>query len=161
MPAPSIALRPMSSAEFKRYLKPAIRGYAQAHARAGTWLPKQALRKATEAYAELLPKGLASPGHHLYTISLAASGKPIGIAWFELKQRNGKRKAFIFDFAIDKSQRGKGYGAEAMSAIEQQARVLGAVVVGLHVFGDNLAARGLYEKRGFRYTSMHMSKDLY
>ena len=161
MPAPSIALRPMTSAEFQRYLKPAIRGYAQAHARAGTWLPKQALRKATEAYADLLPKGLASPGHHMYTITVAESGKPIGIAWFELRQRHGKRKAFILDFAIDKSQRGKGFGAEAMSAIEQQARVLGAVVVDLHVFGDNLPARALYEKCGYRYTGMHMSKDLY
>ena len=161
MPLPAIALRPMTAGEYRRYLKPAIRGYAQAHARAGTWPAKQALRKATEAYADLLPNGLASPRHHMYTIALADSGKAIGIAWFELKQRNGKRKAFILDFAIDKSQRGKGFGAQAMSAIEQQAKILGAVVVDLHVFGDNLRARALYEKCGYRYTGMHTSKDLY
>ena len=161
MPAPLIALRPMTAAEFQRYLKPAIRGYASLHARAGTWLPKQALRKATKAYAELLPKGLASPGHYLYTITMADSGKPLGIAWFELKQRNGKRKAFILDFAIEKAQRGKGLGTSAMSAIEQQASLLGAVAVDLHVFGENVAARGLYEKCGYRYTGMHMTKDLY
>jgi len=51
--------------------------------------------------------------------------------------------------------------AHAMAAIEQQARVLGAVAVELHVFGENLPARGLYEKCGYRYTSMHMSKDLH
>jgi ribosomal protein S18 acetylase RimI-like enzyme len=161
MSAPLVALRPMTAAEFRRYLKPAIRGYAQLHLRAGTVDPKHALRKAKEQYAELLPKGLASPGHHLYTITLAANDKPAGIAWFELKQRQGKRKAFIFDFAIAKAQRGKGLGTHAMAAIEQQARVLGAVAVELHVFGENLPARGLYEKCGYRYTSMHMSKDLH
>jgi len=150
----------MTAMEFQRYLKPAIRGYAQLHVRAGDVDPKQALKKAKADYAQLLPKGIASPGHHLYAITRAEDGKPIGMAWFELKQRHGKRKAFIFDFAIDKAQRGKGFGAQAMSAIEQQARVLGAVVVELHVFGENLPARALYEKCGYRYTSMRMSKDL-
>ena len=161
MHVPLIALRPMTPGEFQRYLKPAIRGYAEMHIRAGDVDPKQALKRAKADYAQLLPKGIASPGHHLYAITLAEGGKPIGIAWFELKQRHGKRKAFIFDFAIDKAQRGKGFGAQAMSAIEQQARVLGAVVVDLHVFGENLPARALYEKCGYRYTGMHMSKDLY
>ena len=161
MPAPLIALRPMTATEFRRYLKPAIHGYAQLHIRAGDVDPKQALKRAKADYAQLLPKGIATPGHHLYTITLAANGKAMGMAWFELKQRHGKRKAFIFDFAIDKAQRGKGFGAQAMCAIEQQARVLGAVVVDLHVFGENMAARGLYEKCGYRYTGMGMSKDLY
>jgi ribosomal protein S18 acetylase RimI-like enzyme len=161
MPAPLIALRPMSTGEFQRYLKPAIRGYAQMHIRAGDVEPKHALRRAKADYAGLLPKGLASPGHHLYTITLVEGGKRIGMVWFEIKQRHGKRKAFIFDFAIDKAQRGKGRGTQAMSVIEQQAKVLGALAVDLHVFGHNTAARGLYEKCGYRYMGMQMSKDLY
>lgn len=161
MPLPAIALRPMTATEFQRYLKPAIRGYAQMHIRAGDVDPKKALGRAKKDYAELLPKGLASPGHHLYSITRAEDGKPIGMVWFELKQRHGKRNVFIFDFAINKAQRGKGFGARSMSAIEQQAKLLGAVAVDLHVFGHNLAARGLYEKCGYRYTGMHMSKDLY
>src|SRR5436190_19960323 len=155
MPVPLIALRPMTAMEFQRYLKPAIRGYAQLHIRAGDVDPKQALKRAKADYAQLLPKGIASPGHHLYAITLAEGGKPIGMVWFELKQRHGRRKAFIFDLAIDKAQRGKGFGVQAMSVIEQQARVLGARAVDLHVFGHNIAARGLYEKCGYRYTGMH------
>lgn len=151
----------MTVPEFQRYLKPAIRDYAQMHIRAGDVDPKKALSRARQEYAELLPKGLASPGHHLYSITLAADDKPIGMVWFELKQRQGKRKAFIFDFAINKAQRGKGFGSRAMSAVEQQAKRLGAVAVDLHVFGHNLAARGLYEKCGYHYTGMHMTKDLY
>ena len=81
--------------------------------------------------------------------------------WFDLKQRHGKRKAFIFDFRLEKAQRGKGLGRRALAALEQQAKILGAVSVGLHVFGDNVAVRALYEKSGFRHSSMHMTKDLY
>src|SRR5438477_8270958 len=131
------------------------------HIRAGDVDPKKALKRAKARYAQLLPKGIASPGHHRYAMTLAEGGKPSGMVWFELKERHGKRKAFIFDFVIDKAQRGKGVGTQAMSVIEQQARVLGAMAVELHVFGHNIAARGLYEKCGYRYTSMHMSKDLY
>ena len=160
MPVPLLALRPMTAVEFQRYLKPAIRDYAQMHIRAGDVDPKQALKRAQADYAQLLPKGIASPGHHLYAIRPTQGGKAIGMVWFELKQRHGKRKAFIFDFAINKAQRGRGFGAQAMRAIEQQAKVLGAVIVELHVFGENMAARGLYEKCGYRYTSMRMSKDL-
>lgn len=160
MPAPRLALRPMKAAEFQRYLKSAIPGYAQAHIRAGDVDPKQALRKAKAEYAALLPDGLASPGHHLYAITLSQGGKAIGMVWFELKQRHGKRKAFIFDFMLEKAQRGKGLGTQSMAALEQRARVLGAEAVELHVFGDNLAARALYEKSGYRYTGMHMLKDL-
>ena len=161
MTAPLVALRPMTAGEFRRYLRVAVPGYARAHIRAGDVDPKRALKKARAEYAELLPKGVTTPGHHLYAITLAEAGKAIGMLWFDLKQRHGKRKAFIFDFALDKAQRGKGLGRQALAALEQQAKVLGAVAIGLHVFGDNAAARALYEKCGFRYSSMHMTKDLY
>lgn len=131
----------MTPGEFQRYLKPAIRSYAKMHIRAGDVDPKKALGRAKAEYAELLPKGLASAGHHLYAITLLEDGRTLGMVWFELKQRHGKRKAFIFDFAIDKARRGKGFATQAMSLIEQQAKVL-------------------YEKCGYRYLGMQMSKDL-
>jgi len=160
MDAPRVALR-STTTEFKRYLRLAVPEYARGHVRAGDVDPKKALAKAKAEYAELLPKGVATPGHHLYTIALAENDKAIGMLWFDLRQRHGKRKAFIFDFRLDKAQRGKGLGRQALAALEQQAKVLGAVSVGLHVFGDNIAARALYEKSGFRYSSMHMTKALY
>jgi GNAT superfamily N-acetyltransferase len=129
----------MTTIEFRRYLKLAVPAYARDHIRAGDVDPKKALAKAKAEYAELLPKGVATPGHHLYTIVLSENDKAIGMLWFDLKQRHGKRKAFIFDFRLEKAQRGKGLGRQALAA----------------------AARALYEKSGFRYSSMHMTKDLY
>ncbi|TMH72965.1 MAG: GNAT family N-acetyltransferase [Betaproteobacteria bacterium] len=149
MDAPRVALRSMTTTEFKRYLRLAVPEYARGHVRAGDFDPKKALAKAKAEYAELLPKGVATPGHYLYTIALAENDKAIGMLWFD------------FRFRLDKAQRGKGLGREALGMLEQQAKILGAVSVGLHVFGDNAAARALYEKCGFRYSSMHMTKDLY
>jgi RimJ/RimL family protein N-acetyltransferase len=160
MTPPRIALRRMNASEFKRYVKAAIPEYADAHIRAGDVDSKEALKKAKKEYAELLPKGVATPGHHLYTITIAHSGAPVGMLWFDLKHRHGKIRSFIFDFRLDEAFRGKGLGRQALELLEQQARILGAVLVGLHVFGDNLAARNLYERSGFRCASMTMSKEL-
>jgi GNAT superfamily N-acetyltransferase len=153
-----VSLRPMRSEEFRRYLEPAIRGYARMHIRAGDIDPRKALARARADYAELLPKGVKSRGQFLY--SILCEGKPIGMTWFELKRKHGKEKAFIFDFQVKPSERGKGLGRKALRALEREARRLGAQEVGLHVFGHNLRARALYETSGYRYTSMHMSKSL-
>jgi ribosomal protein S18 acetylase RimI-like enzyme len=153
-----IALRPMAESEFRSYLAPAIRGYARQHRTAGDVDPKKALARARADYDELLPHGLKTPGQFMY--SIVHAGKAVGMLWFELKKKHGKRRAFIFDFQIMPSQRGKGFGRKALRALEREARRLGAQVVGLHVFGHNRAARALYETSGYRYTSMHMNKPL-
>ena len=147
----------MSTDEFRRYLEPAIRGYARAHQRAGL-SARRAIAHAKREYAELLPKGVESPRHFLY--SILHEGKSVGMTWFELQRKAGKRKAFIFDFQIKPSARGKGFGRRALRALEREAKRVGAQRVGLHVFGYNLRARALYETSGYRYTSMHMSKSL-
>jgi ribosomal protein S18 acetylase RimI-like enzyme len=152
-----VNLRPMSAEEFRRYLEPAIRSYGRMHHRAGVSL-RRAMARARKDYAELLPKGLQSPGHFLY--SFLHRDQVIGMAWFELQRKEGKKKAFIFDINLKPAQRGKGLGREALRALEREARRVGAQAIGLHVFGHNLRARSLYESSGYRYTSMHMSKPL-
>jgi GNAT superfamily N-acetyltransferase len=153
-----VALRPLTAEEFQRYLKPAIASYARMHQRAGKLPAKMALARARKDYRELLPKGVKSPHHHLYAI--VHKGAAIGMTWFELRRKQGRRKAFIFDFQLKPSQRGKGFGRKSLRALEREARRLGAEEIGLHVFGQNLRARALYETSGYRYTSMHMSKAL-
>ena len=153
-----VALRPMSPEEFQRYLKPAIASYARMHRRAGKLTDKQATARAKRDYAQLLPKGVRSANQFLY--ALVRAGKAIGMTWFEIRRKQGKRKAFIFDFQLQPSQRGKGFGRQSLRALEREAKRLGAEEVGLHVFGHNQRARALYESSGYRYTSMHMSKPL-
>jgi ribosomal protein S18 acetylase RimI-like enzyme len=152
-----VSLRPMSSDEFRRYLGPAISSYGRMHHRAGIPL-RRAMARARKDYAQLLPKGLKSPGHFLY--SFLHRDKAIGMAWFELQRKEGTKKAFIFDINLKPAERGKGLGRKALRALEREARRLGAQAIGLHVFGHNRRARALYESSGYRYTSMHMSKAL-
>jgi GNAT superfamily N-acetyltransferase len=129
-----VALRPMSAGEFQRYLKSAIPEYARAHVRAGDVDPKKALAKARAEYRGLLPKGVATRGQYLYAI--IADAKAIGMLWFEVHRRHGRRKAYLFDIRLDKAQRGKGFGRH------------------------NLVARGLYESCGYECRHVNMTKEL-
>lgn len=160
MPPTAIVFRQMTADEFGRYLEKAIPEYADMHLRAGNVVPENSLKRAQEDYASLLPQGLATPGHHLFAVTAADGGASLGMCWFEIKQRAGRTKAFIYDFYLEEAQRGKGLGRQFMDELEQRAAALGAVSIGLHVFGDNLSARALYEKCGYRYADMQMTKDL-
>ena len=156
----AIAFRPMNVEEFERYLERAIPEYADMHLRAGNVAPEDSLKRAQKDYADLLPQGVATPGHHLFTFMAVDGSASLGMCWFEIKQTQGKTKAFIYDFYLEEAHRGKGLSRQVMDEVERRASTLGAVSIGLHVFGDNLAARALYEKCGFRYGDMQMIKDL-
>lgn len=66
-------LVPMTQSEFDSYLERAVPEYAQAHIQAGDCEPGEALILAQADYASLLPVGLATPGHHLFTLRNAAA----------------------------------------------------------------------------------------
>jgi ribosomal protein S18 acetylase RimI-like enzyme len=146
----------MSAAEFQRYLKVAVPGYARAHIRAGDVDPKKALAKARAEYAELLPKGERTRGHYLYILN--SGGGSIGTVWFEVHRRHGKKKAYLFDIQIDRKHRGKGFGRQALKALEDKVQELGARSLSLHVFGENLVARALYQSSGYEIRHLNMTK---
>ena len=70
------------------------------------------------------------------------------------------QKAFIYDFIIDESFRGKGYGKQALVALDEKLKSIEVQSVGLHVFGDNITAQELYKKMGYQITGIHMKKML-
>jgi len=155
-----LTFRPMSTGEFEQYVKRAVPEYANEHIRAGDVHPEVALAKASEEYAQLLPQGVATPGHYLYAITSADGDTSVGMLWFELRERQNTKSAFLFDVHLEPEYRGKGLGRRVMEELEVRVKELGARSIGLFVFGDNSAARTLYEKCGFRYANMYMTKDL-
>ena len=78
----------------------------------------------------------------------------------EEKVETGEIEAFVYDIAIHEDRRGQGYGRAAMLACAERARELGAHSVGLHVFGRNTVARGLYTSLGFQEPDVTMSLPL-
>ncbi len=153
-----IRLVPLTEADFLEYLEPAIAGYAQEHVKGGRWQPEEALEKSRQEFMQLLPQGPATPGQYLFRIE--AEGQKIGVLWFAVDRSWPQPRAWIYDIEIAEEFRGKGYGQQAMLALENKAKELGVRRIRLHVFGHNHTARALYEKLGYRVTNIDMAKDL-
>ena len=150
-----IKLVSMQQEDFERFLAREIRNYAEDHVRNGNWSPEDALERSTKEFAHYLPDGIRSQNQHLYSLS-NEDDKKIGVLWVQVKDN----KAFIFDFVIDEEFRGKGYGKQALAAMDEVLVTMGVESVGLHVFGDNHIAQELYKKAGFQVTDIQMKKTL-
>jgi ribosomal protein S18 acetylase RimI-like enzyme len=155
-----VELVAMSEADFHRYLETAVEDYAQAHLKAGDCDPAEARELAKADYEALLPHGVASRGQHLFTVSVTGHQGPVGMVWFEFRDRKGRKSAYIYDIQVDPAHRGKGYGAQTLRKTEELAAKMGAERIGLNVMGWNHIARKLYEKSGFTITGMGMTKAL-
>jgi ribosomal protein S18 acetylase RimI-like enzyme len=150
-----IKLEPLQQEDFARFLDREIRGYAEDHVRNGNWPAEGALERSKKEFEHYLPDGIHSQDQYLYSL-IDENGDKIGVLWVQVKER----KAFIFDFVIDEAFRGKGYGKQALAAMDETLKSMNAESVELHVFGDNIVAQELYKKAGFEITDMHMRKTL-
>ena len=152
-----VKLVPMQAGDFQRYLENGIREYAAEHVRNGDWQPEQAEELSRKEHQQLLPDGLASKNQFVWSI-VTESGKVIGTLWAQVKMDAPRRRAFIYDFVIDAELRGKGYGKQALQALDEQLRAMSVESVALHVFAHNTNAFELYKKMGYETTDMHMRK---
>lgn len=153
-------LVPMTQAEYDAWSERSIREYADDKVQAGTWLPAEAMERSAQSFEHLLPDGLRSKDQYLYMLEDEAAGKKVGMIWVASVLHEGKRQAFIYDIRVDEEERGKGYGKQAMLALDEVVRGLGLDEIGLHVFGHNAIARDLYLKVGYEITDYIMVKKL-
>jgi RimJ/RimL family protein N-acetyltransferase len=155
-----IRLVPMTQEEFGRYVGPAIEGYAEAHRKAGDCGPEEALVLAQAAYDSLLPLGVDTPNQHLFTIVDGDTAEPVGLIWYEAREKRGRKSIYIFDFQVDSAKRGKGYGTAALAEVERLVRLQGVERINLNVMGWNHQAQALYERVGFNVAGIGMTKVL-
>ena len=149
----------MTTAQFEKWKPRSIAEYAREHVIGGRWTAAEALRKSRQEYDLLLPKGLATPSHRIFSIVRLRDRKAVGILWIRIEKKP-QPSAFIFNIEIFKSFRRRGYATQAMTLLEQEARRLGLENIRLHVFAHNNAARPLYEKLGYVATNIAMRKRL-
>lgn len=138
------------------YLERGIREYAEDHVRNGNWSAEEALERSKKEFEQLLPEGVNSQDQFLFSIVDETDDNKTGLLWVQVKDQ----KAFIYDFIIDESSRGKGYGKQALVALDEKLKSIEVQSVGLHVFGDNITAQELYKKMGYQITGIHMKKRL-
>jgi ribosomal protein S18 acetylase RimI-like enzyme len=150
----------MTNEEFQRFLEHDIREYAVERTQAGYWSEQEAMEESRKAHLELLPDGLLTADHYLYTIRESTSGEAIGAIWMRATMNSPRPSGFILDLEIDAPFRRKGYAKQAMLELEEIARRMGLQQLGLHVFTHNDGARALYENLGYSVASLNMLKPL-
>lgn len=155
-----IHLVPMTADEFEPYLTRAIAGYAADNVKAGYWNSTEALQRSEQEFKHLLPEGVATAGNYLYSIKDPDLGENVGMIWLAALERGSVKRGFIYDFKIVEAKQGRGYGRQALQAIDDVARSLGLPSIGLHVFAHNSVARHLYETAGYEVASLNMVKRL-
>jgi ribosomal protein S18 acetylase RimI-like enzyme len=150
-----VNLEPIQQQDFERFLEREIRNYAEDHVRNGSWPAEGALERSKKDFEHHLPDGIRSKDQYLWSI-LDEENNKIGVLWVQVKDH----KAFIFEFVIDEGFRGKGFGKQALIAMDEKLKSMNVESVALHVFGDNFIAQELYKKMGFQVTGIHMKKVL-
>ncbi|PJH93197.1 GNAT family N-acetyltransferase [Bacillus sp. SN1] len=155
----TIILTPMQTEEFRSYLTYTTKHYAEEKVKAGTWQPEDALHLSKQTFSNLLPKGLETLHHHVWSLTLNEK-ESVGWLWIHAEPEHPQKEAYIYDFGLYEPYRGKGYAKQALTALEQTARSMGIRKLSLHVFAHNQTARKLYERTGFQETDVVMSKKL-
>ncbi len=151
------SVRPMTDDEFAKFLARQRAGYAADVARASSIPVEDALARAEEQMAGLLPEGMRTPGHRLLIV--LDGGRPIGTLWVgPHPERSGA--AYVYDIFIDEAERGRGFGRTAMLAVEELAKADGSAAIGLNVFGFNQGAQRLYASLGYDVVATQMLKRL-
>lgn len=152
-----VLLTPIKAEEFDIWLMESKKNYIDENAKNGLTL-EEAQKKSDDDFARYLPEGLSSPDHYIF--SIVAEGVLMGTLWFGVRGSKDNRKAYIYDIVLKETARGKGYGKKAMLLLEDEVKKLGLRHIGLHVFGHNKVARGLYENLGYEITNLNMEKVL-
>jgi ribosomal protein S18 acetylase RimI-like enzyme len=151
----TVTLRPMTEAEFESWKERIGVGYAGAIGPARALTPEQALEQSHKELRQLLPDGLATKEHLLWS-AYAEDGTVVGDLWIHAR----KPVPFVYDIEVREDQRGHGYGRAIMLAGEEECRSRGFDRLDLNVFGDNTTAIALYDSLGYVVISQQMRKQL-
>jgi ribosomal protein S18 acetylase RimI-like enzyme len=158
MSATTVALRPLSRAEFDSWLPRQVAGYAALIEGSGELPAEAARRKAERDTARYFSGGFATPGQVVFRVVAEEDGD-VGWLWMGVPGPE-PLMAWVFQIEIEERYRGCGYGRAAMRMAEGEARARGMTALGLNVHGQNQAARSLYESLDYEVTALQMRKPV-
>jgi len=156
-----IQLEPMTASIWSSIMETRIPEYAAEQVCAGRWSEDEALEQANEEFQRLLPHGVNTGDHHIYSLVEQSTAERVGYLWYMEREKAGSPTVFLCDVRVFEPHRRLGYGAAALQAFEQLVSERhGSTRIELHVFGSNHPARALYTKLGFEETNVMMAKTL-
>ena len=150
----------MDETTFREYREHLVHDYAADKVRAGVWSADGAEDRSAKEVDGLLPEGTLTRGHYLYSVRDESVPGEVGILWVSPRGSGAGRSLWIYDIIVHDRFRRRGYARRILKLVEDKARELGAGRVELHVFGHNHGARALYEKLGYKATSIIMAKPV-
>lgn len=153
----TVSLVPMSPERFVTWRVYSVASYAQENVKSGRWTRDEALSRSEADFKSLLPDGLDTAGHYLWSV-MDAAGDDAGILWVSTDRRPGY--AYIYDIEMNPDRRGQGLGTATLAALDDWCRANEINTIGLHVFGHNQGAWQLYKRMGYVETSVQMEKHL-
>lgn len=153
-----ISLIDLKSADYKVFIESTKEGFMQDKIRNKEWSPEEAANKAREVFEHILPQGIKTKNQHFKVIS--ADKEKAGYLWFELKENNNATVLYIYFIIVLPEYRRKGIAKSALELLKIEARSLGAISIGLHVFGFNEGAIELYKQTGFVAKNIVMECEL-
>ena len=151
-----LRLRPLRDDELPGFLRRLDDAYRTQLVELTAMAPEDAREKAARDHADLFPGGRPAQGLHALAV-VADEGRVVGSIVYALR---AKGQAWLYWIEIDASERGRGYGTDALRLFEEHAREDGARELGLNVFAANEAARSLYRASGWSEQSIWMTKRL-
>jgi GNAT superfamily N-acetyltransferase len=158
---PELSMRAMRDDEFDEWFTSTTQNYARDKAESKGIAFEKALPEARAEMAALLAHRLATEGHTIEVAEDLSSGERLGLLWHARDPREGGREIlWLYDIFVEESHRGRGVGRALMRVLEERARETGIGRIELNVFGDNAAARRLYESLGYRESARQLFKEL-
>jgi len=136
----------MNESEYNMFCEGTLKRYAEDLIRVGYSEVDDALQRAQEDFDKVFPQGFSTPDDTRFYSILNNKDDVIG-GLLVLKAQ--EYVAAIADFIIYAAYRGKGYGLQALKAMEEELKQDGYKAIILSAFEDNIAAKALYEKFGF------------
>ena len=153
-----IEIQKMTEVRFEEFKKYSQASFAEDLAKAQGSSVAEALKNAAEQFERLVPNGVKTDGQFFYDVIEQSSGKSVGYLWLGTRNSLGRKIISINDIFVSPETRGRGYGKQLMSLVDNGAKKAGAVQIRLHVFASNKIARGLYESSGYEVSSLDMYK---
>jgi len=150
----------MTKDKFASFFETVAESHAKDNIAAGRWKASDASALAREETKRLLPGNESTPENYLFVLQETDLESEVGYLWFGTTARATEKVAYLFQIYIHPQYRRQGYGRQALSAFEKEARNQRYDTLSLHVFATNQGAHRLYQAMGYRASSITMRKEL-